>query len=73
MSFDVHVGGKDRQARAFSVPRLVEHPPPVGAQLCYLFPFSLPGHGGAFYAIESRVQWRSSPTNWPRLRHKFVG
>ena len=40
MSFDIHVGGEDRPARAFSVPRLVEYPPPVGAQLSYLFPFS---------------------------------
>ena len=40
MSFDVHVGGEDRPARAFSVPRLVEYPPPVGAQRAYLFPFS---------------------------------
>jgi saccharopine dehydrogenase-like NADP-dependent oxidoreductase len=40
MSFDIHVDGEDRQARAFSDPRLVEYPPPVGAQLSYLFPFS---------------------------------
>jgi saccharopine dehydrogenase-like NADP-dependent oxidoreductase len=40
MSFTVHIGGEDRSARAFSAPRLVEYPPPVGAQLSYLFPFS---------------------------------
>ena len=40
MSFDIHVGGEDRPARAFSAPRLVEYPPPVGAQPAYLFPFS---------------------------------
>jgi saccharopine dehydrogenase (NAD+, L-lysine-forming) len=40
MSFDIHIGGEDRSARAFSGPRLVEYPPPIGAQLAYLFPFS---------------------------------
>ncbi len=40
MPFDVHVDGKDRTVRAFSAPRLVEYPPPVGARLSYLFPFS---------------------------------
>jgi saccharopine dehydrogenase (NAD+, L-lysine-forming) len=40
MSFDIHIGGEDRPARAFTVPHLVEYPPPVGAQLSYLFPFS---------------------------------
>jgi short subunit dehydrogenase-like uncharacterized protein len=40
MSFDIHAGGKDRPVRAFSGPRLVEYPRPVGAQLSYLFPFS---------------------------------
>jgi saccharopine dehydrogenase (NAD+, L-lysine-forming) len=40
MSFDIHVGGEDRAARAFSSPRLVEYPPPVGARPSYLFPFS---------------------------------
>jgi len=38
--FDVHVDGRDRTVRAFSAPRLVEYPPPVGARLSYLFPFS---------------------------------
>jgi saccharopine dehydrogenase (NAD+, L-lysine-forming) len=38
--FDIHVDGKDHTVRAFSAPRLVEFPPPVGAQLSYLFPFS---------------------------------
>jgi len=40
MNFDIRVDGKDRLARAFSAPRLVEFPPPAGAQLSYLFPFS---------------------------------
>ena len=40
MSFDVHIGGDDRPVRAFSAPRLVEYPAPVGAQPSYLFPFS---------------------------------
>jgi saccharopine dehydrogenase-like NADP-dependent oxidoreductase len=40
MPFNIHLGGEDRPARAFSDPRLVEYPPPVGAQLSYLFPFS---------------------------------
>ena len=40
MSFDIHLDGVDHPARAFSAPRLVEFPPPVGAQLAYLFPFS---------------------------------
>ena len=40
MSFTLHVDGEDRQVRAFSRPRLVEYPAPVGAQLSYLFPFS---------------------------------
>jgi saccharopine dehydrogenase (NAD+, L-lysine-forming) len=40
MSFDIHLGGEDRQVRAFSGPLLVEYPPPVGVQLAYLFPFS---------------------------------
>jgi saccharopine dehydrogenase-like NADP-dependent oxidoreductase len=40
MSFDIRVDGTDRPARPFSAPRLVEFPPPVGAQLSYLFPFS---------------------------------
>jgi saccharopine dehydrogenase (NAD+, L-lysine-forming) len=40
MSFDIRVDGEDRLARAFSDPRLVEFPSPVGAQLSYLFPFS---------------------------------
>jgi saccharopine dehydrogenase-like NADP-dependent oxidoreductase len=40
MSFDIRVDGKDRRAHAFSAPRLVEFPPPAGAQRSYLFPFS---------------------------------
>jgi saccharopine dehydrogenase (NAD+, L-lysine-forming) len=40
MPFVVHVDGADRQGRAFSDPRLIEFPPPVGARPAYLFPFS---------------------------------
>ena len=40
MPFVVHVDGADRAARAFSEPRLIEFPPPVGARPAYLFPFS---------------------------------
>jgi saccharopine dehydrogenase-like NADP-dependent oxidoreductase len=38
--FDIHIDGKDRPVLAFSAPRLVEYPRPVGAQRAYLFPFS---------------------------------
>jgi saccharopine dehydrogenase (NAD+, L-lysine forming) len=40
MSYEIRVQGADRPARAFSDPRLVEFPPPAGARLAYLFPFS---------------------------------
>ena len=40
LSFDIRVDGKDRRARAFSAPRLIEFPSPAGAHLSYLFPFS---------------------------------
>ena len=40
MSFDIRIDGEDLRTRAFSAPRLVEFPPPAGAQLAYLFPFS---------------------------------
>ena len=40
MSFVIRVDGEDRRTRAFSAPRLIEFPPPAGAQLAYLFPFS---------------------------------
>ena len=40
MPFDVHVDGADRPARAFSDPRSVDFPSPVGRRLAYLFPFS---------------------------------
>ena len=40
MPFDIWVDGNDRAAHAFSEPRLIEFPDPVGAQLAYLFPFS---------------------------------
>ena len=40
MSFVIRVDGEDRRTRAFSAPRLIEFPPPAGAQVAYLFPFS---------------------------------
>jgi saccharopine dehydrogenase-like NADP-dependent oxidoreductase len=40
MPFDVHIGDGDRPARAFSDPRLVDFPAPVGPRVAYLFPFS---------------------------------
>jgi saccharopine dehydrogenase-like NADP-dependent oxidoreductase len=40
MPFSIHVDGRDRTAHAFSAPRPVEYPPPVGTQPSYLFPFS---------------------------------
>ena len=40
MSFDVHIDGADFRKRAFSEPRLVEYPQPVGPRPSYLFPFS---------------------------------
>lgn len=40
MSFTVHANGADSPARAFSDPRLILFPPPVGARPAYLFPFS---------------------------------
>ena len=40
MSFRMRIDGEDRPARAFTFPQPVEFPPPVGAQLSYLFPFS---------------------------------
>ncbi len=40
MSYEIRVDGEDRLARPFSHPRLVEFPPPAGARLAYLFPFS---------------------------------
>ncbi len=40
MSYDILVRGVECPARAFSAPRLVEFPPPAGARLAYLFPFS---------------------------------
>jgi len=40
MPFVVHVDGEDRQARAFSKPRPVVFPPPIGARPAYFFPFS---------------------------------
>jgi saccharopine dehydrogenase (NAD+, L-lysine forming) len=40
MSFDVHVDGADLRKRAFSEPRRVEYPHPVGPRPSYLFPFS---------------------------------
>jgi hypothetical protein len=40
MSFDVHIDGTDHRKRAFSEPRLVDYPLPVGPRPSYLFPFS---------------------------------
>lgn len=40
MDFDIHVDGKDRSVRAFSAPRPIAYPPPIGTRLSYLFPFS---------------------------------
>lgn len=40
MPFVIHVDGADRSARAFSDPRLIEFPPPLGVRPAYLFPFS---------------------------------
>jgi hypothetical protein len=40
MPFDVHVNGEDHPARAFSEPRHVDFPSPVGSRPAYLFPFS---------------------------------
>jgi saccharopine dehydrogenase (NAD+, L-lysine forming) len=40
MPFDVHIDGIDRAARAFSDPRPVEFPAPLGVRPAYLFPFS---------------------------------
>jgi saccharopine dehydrogenase-like NADP-dependent oxidoreductase len=40
MSYEIRVDGVDHPARPFTAPRLVEFPPPAGARLAYLFPFS---------------------------------
>jgi saccharopine dehydrogenase (NAD+, L-lysine-forming) len=40
MPFHVHVGGADRPVRAFSDPRVVGFPAPIGPRRAYLFPFS---------------------------------
>ncbi|HET9139282.1 saccharopine dehydrogenase NADP-binding domain-containing protein [Actinophytocola sp.] len=40
MSFDVHVDGADRRVRAFTAPRGVDFPAPLGIRRAYLFPFS---------------------------------
>lgn len=40
MPFDIHIEGADRPAHAFSEPRRVEFPAPIGWQTAYLFPFS---------------------------------
>ena len=40
MPFDVHVDDTDRPAHAFSDPRRVTFPSPVGPRRAYLFPFS---------------------------------
>ena len=40
MPFDIRVDGRDIKAAAFSAPRWVDFPEPVGRQTAYLFPFS---------------------------------
>lgn len=40
MPFDVHVDGADRPAGAFSDPRVVQFPDPLGPRRAHLFPFS---------------------------------
>jgi saccharopine dehydrogenase-like NADP-dependent oxidoreductase len=40
MSYDIWLCGKDVPTRSFTTPKLVEFPPPIGAQPSYLFPFS---------------------------------
>jgi hypothetical protein len=40
MRFDVWIDGKDVPARAFSAPREIRFPPPIGSRAGYLFPFS---------------------------------
>ena len=40
MPFDVYIEGSARPARAFSEPKLVEFPPPVGRRPAYFFPLS---------------------------------
>lgn len=40
MSFDLHVAGADHRVRAFTAPRVVAFPTPLGARRAYLFPFS---------------------------------
>ena len=40
MPFEVHVNGADRPARAFSDPRVIGFPSPIGPRSAYLFPFS---------------------------------
>ncbi len=40
MPFDVHVDGADRPGHAFSDPRRVDFPAPIGSRQAYLFPFS---------------------------------
>jgi saccharopine dehydrogenase-like NADP-dependent oxidoreductase len=40
MPFDVWIQGRDVPTGAFTNPKLVEFPQPIGTQLAYLFPFS---------------------------------
>ena len=40
MPFAVHLAGRDQPAHAFSDPRDVTFPPPIGPRRAYLFPFS---------------------------------
>jgi hypothetical protein len=40
MSFAIRQGGRDHPVRAFSAPRIIDYPSPVGRRPSYLFPFS---------------------------------
>ena len=40
MSYELYIDGENRLTQAFGDPRRVAFPPPVGARLAYLFPFS---------------------------------
>lgn len=40
MTFAARIDGEDRRTRAFTEPRLIQFPPPIGARYAYLFPFS---------------------------------
>jgi saccharopine dehydrogenase (NAD+, L-lysine forming) len=67
MPFDIHVHGLDRPARAFSEPRLVCFPAPLGERTAYLFPFSdqvlYPRTMGAHTAL-TRLAIEPRPVAW---------